>query len=78
MSTKHLCCIALLALVSGCAVGPNFHSPKAPAAAGYTTQPLTATASSPSVPGGEEQRFVKDMDIPAQWWALFESPTLNA
>jgi NodT family efflux transporter outer membrane factor (OMF) lipoprotein len=27
--------------------------------------------------GGEEQHFVKDMDIPKQWWALFESPPLN-
>lgn len=80
MSAKCFCCIAafsLLALVSGCAVGPDFHRPEAPAAAGYTAQPLTATASSPDVAGGEEQRFVKDMDIPRQWWALFESPPLN-
>ena len=28
--------------------------------------------------GGEEQRFVKDMEVPQQWWALFESPQLNA
>ena len=69
---------SLLALVSGCTVGPDFHRPKAPAAAGYTAKPLTATASSPNVPGGEEQRFVKDMDIPQQWWTLFESPPLNA
>ncbi len=81
MSVKFFCCIvacSLLALVSGCAVGPDFHRPEAPAAAGYTPQPLTATASSHNVPGGEEQRFVKDMDIPRQWWALFESPPLNS
>jgi NodT family efflux transporter outer membrane factor (OMF) lipoprotein len=66
-----------LALVSGCAVGPDFHRPEAPAAAGYTAQPPAATASSPDVAGGEEQRFVKDMDIPRQWWALFESAPLN-
>ncbi|MGA2026057.1 MAG: efflux transporter outer membrane subunit [Syntrophobacteraceae bacterium] len=81
MSAKCFCCIAacsLLALVSGCSVGPDFHRPEAPAAAGYTAQPLTATASSPNVAGGEEQRFVKDMDIPRQWWALFESPPLNS
>ena len=80
MSTRCFCCIAacsLLALVSGCVVGPDFHRPQAPAAAGYTAQPLTATASSPDVAGGEEQRFVKDMDIPRKWWALFESPPLN-
>ena len=81
MSAKYLCCIAafsLLLLVSGCAVGPDFHRPKAPAVDGYTPKPLAATASSPNVPGGEEQRFVKDMEIPQQWWALFESPQLNA
>ncbi|MGA3113909.1 MAG: efflux transporter outer membrane subunit [Syntrophobacteraceae bacterium] len=81
MSAKCFCCIAafsLLALVSGCAVGPDFHRPEAPAAAGYTVQPLAATASAPNVAGGEEQRFVKDMDIPQQWWTLFESAPLNA
>jgi len=75
MSAKCIRCIAacsLLALVSGCVVGPDFHRPEAPAAAGYTAQPLAATASSPNVAGGEEQRFVKDMDIPHQWWTLFE------
>jgi NodT family efflux transporter outer membrane factor (OMF) lipoprotein len=81
MSAKCICCIAvfsLLALVSGCTVGPDFHRPEVPAAAGYTAQPLTATASSPNVAGGEQQRFIKDMDIPQQWWALFESPPLNS
>jgi len=81
MSAKCFCCIAafsLLALVSGCAVGPDFHRPEAPAAAGYTAQPLAATASSPDVAGGREQRFVKDMDISRQWWVLFESPPLNS
>ncbi|MGO8944632.1 MAG: efflux transporter outer membrane subunit [Syntrophobacteraceae bacterium] len=81
MSAKYFSCIAacsLLALVSGCAVGPDFHRPEAPAAAGYTAQPPAPTASSPNVAGGEAQRFVKDMDIPRQWWTLFESPQLNS
>ncbi|MGO9017608.1 MAG: efflux transporter outer membrane subunit [Syntrophobacteraceae bacterium] len=81
MSAKCFCCVAafsLLALVSGCAVGPDFHRPEAPAAAGYTAQPFAPTASSPDVAGGEQQRFVKDMDIPQQWWTLFESAPLNA
>ena len=81
MSAKCICCIAvssLLALVAGCTVGPDFHRPKVPAAAGYTTQPLTAATSSANVAGGEEQRFIQDMAIPQQWWALFESPPLNS
>ena len=81
MSAKHLCCIAafsLSLLLSGCTVGPDFQRPKTPAVDGYTPKPLAATASAPNVPGGEEQRFVKDMEIPQQWWTLFESPQLNA
>jgi NodT family efflux transporter outer membrane factor (OMF) lipoprotein len=81
MLKKCFCCIAafsLLALLSGCLMGPNFHRPEAPAAAGYTDRPLTATASTPNVAGGEEQRFIEGMEIPRQWWALFESPPLNA
>lgn len=69
---------SLMMLVSGCAVGPDFHRPNPPDVKGYTTQPLTATASSPGVAGGEEQRFVENMHIPQQWWTLFESPPLNA
>ena len=81
MSAKYLCCIAafsLSLLLSGCTVGPDFQHPKTPAVDGYTPKPLAATASAPNVPGGEEQRFVKDMEIPQQWWTLFESPQLNA
>jgi len=70
---------ALLALASGCAVGPDFERPKAPEAAGYTRERLPEkTASSDGVPGGEEQKFVKDLDIPHQWWLLYRSPALNA
>jgi NodT family efflux transporter outer membrane factor (OMF) lipoprotein len=32
---------------------------------------------SASVQGGETQRFVGDMDIPGQWWTLFQSKPLN-
>jgi NodT family efflux transporter outer membrane factor (OMF) lipoprotein len=80
MSAKCICQIAVisvLALVSSCTVGPNFHRPEVPTKAGYTTQPLTSTSSA-DVAGGEEQRFVSGMDIPKQWWALFESPPLNS
>jgi NodT family efflux transporter outer membrane factor (OMF) lipoprotein len=29
------------------------------------------------VPGGDAQRFVMGLDIPSQWWTLFQSPKLN-
>jgi len=77
MAEKYFYCIALAFLISGCAVGPDFHRPQAPAGAGYTPQPLAPTSSA-NVAGGEEQRFIDGMDIPKQWWALFESPQLNS
>ena len=67
-----------LALVSGCSVGPDFHSPAAPAVDGYTRQPSIAKTASAETPGGEEQRFVTGQEIAHQWWMLYESPQLNA
>ena len=69
---------AVLALVSGCAVGPDFHSPAAPAVDSYTRQPSIAKTASAEIPGGEEQRFVNGQDIAHQWWMLYQSPQLNA
>src|SRR5450631_1761510 len=67
------------AILAACAVGPNFKAPAAPpnagfAPAGQMPAATTATAS----PGGEAQRFVDGMDIPGQWWTLFQSAPLNA
>ena len=70
--------LATVVLLSGCAVGPDFHRPTGPVVAGYTRQPLVATAASAGVAGGEEQSFVPNRDIPEQWWLLFQSPALNA
>jgi len=67
---------AIMFLV-GCAVGPDFQRPSAPAVEGYTPQPLPAQTVSVEVKGGEAQRFVRDMDIPGQWWSLFHSKPLN-
>ena len=63
-----------------CAVGPNFKRPAAPAATGYGAAETTSTTA-PA--GGIEaanppQHFVSGMDIPAEWWTLFQSPQLNA
>jgi NodT family efflux transporter outer membrane factor (OMF) lipoprotein len=66
-----------VALLTACAVGPDFQPPTAPAVSGYTPEPLAATASA-DVAGGQTQRFVEDMDIPAQWWAVYNSPELTA
>jgi NodT family efflux transporter outer membrane factor (OMF) lipoprotein len=64
--------------LNACAVGPDFERPGAPDAAGYTSQPLPAETVAANVPGGESQRFVQALDIPAKWWTLFHSEALNA
>ena len=64
-------------LLAGCAVGPNFKRPAAPPDTSYTAHPLQTTASTPNIAGGEAQRFVEGLDIPAKWWALFHSKPLN-
>ena len=67
---------ALALLLSGCAVGPDFVASAAPDVNGYTPERLTGTAGAP-VQGGASQRFVKDKDIPGEWWTLFHSRSLN-
>jgi NodT family efflux transporter outer membrane factor (OMF) lipoprotein len=64
-------------LLCGCAVGPKFKKPTAPANAGYTAAPLSTTSSTPGVSGGEAQQFVDGRDIPGEWWTLFHSRPLN-
>jgi NodT family efflux transporter outer membrane factor (OMF) lipoprotein len=73
-------CALALGIPAGCAVGPDFKPPAAPANAGFTPAGSTAPAATASAPleGGEAQRFVDGLDIPGQWWTLFESPELNA
>jgi len=66
------------ALTAGCAVGPTYDTPAAPANAGYAPSPLPESSSSAQVHGGEAQQLVNGRDIPFEWWQLFESPALNA
>ena len=64
-------------LLTGCAVGPNFRSSKAPSTNAYTATPLPEkTAAAPGI-GGAAQCFVPGQDIPAQWWTLFHSEALD-
>ncbi len=82
----------LAALAEGCAVGPRYHRPQAPANAGYAPTPLPQTSASAPIqdreipiPGAEipiqraeAQRLISGRDIPFEWWELFKSPQLNA
>jgi NodT family efflux transporter outer membrane factor (OMF) lipoprotein len=62
------------ALLSACAVGPDYSRPDLTKDAGYSSQPLPATATA----DGVSQRFANGQDIPGQWWQMFHSPELNA
>ena len=64
-------------LLAGCAVGPDFQRPAAPEVVGYTSEPLPEQTASVEVHGGEAQRLVQEMDIPGQWWTLFQSKPLS-
>lgn len=70
--------ISLSALMLGaCAVGPNFKRPAPPAAADYGSASAPAQTTASDSPDGTAQRFVADLDIPGQWWTLFQSPVLS-
>ena len=75
---RHLLAAVVALAVAGCAVGPDFKQPAAPDVSDYTAKPVTSTAATPDLSGGESQQFTRGGDIPADWWTLFHSPALNA
>jgi NodT family efflux transporter outer membrane factor (OMF) lipoprotein len=83
MAACRLCALALITAalaetVSGCAVGPHWRAPFAPADAGYTAQPLPEASSSAGIHGGEVQYLIAGRDIPFDWWTLFQCQALNS
>ena len=70
--------LGLLIVLSGCAAGPDFKRPDAPAATGYG--PASATQETESAPSahGAAQKFNPALDIPFEWWTLFHSAQLDA
>jgi len=75
----HFLLLLSAGVLNACAVGPDFKQPDAPQVSGFTEKPVPEKlASVPNVPGGSPQEFAKEEDIPAQWWALYQSPELDA
>ncbi|MGA7751119.1 MAG: efflux transporter outer membrane subunit [Gallionella sp.] len=68
---------ALVLLAAGCAVGPDFQRPAPPSVKGYTAEPLPAHPYPADAAAAQSQQFVEGLDIQAQWWTLFHSPSLN-
>lgn len=63
---------AVLAL-SGCAVGPDFQRPKAPADRAYSAEPSRKALTA----DGKSQYFVDGARVAADWWRLLRSPRLD-
>lgn len=64
-------------LASGCAAGPDFTRPAAPAATRYTADVLPAATAAATVAGGAAQHYVEGQAVSAQWWTVFGSDDLN-
>ena len=75
--TTSLGAVTIAVAITGCAVGPDFHRPPAPADTGYTREPLATQTAAINTRGGEAQHFVPERDIPGEWWTLFRSEPLN-
>jgi len=69
--------LVVAAVLSGCAVGPDFKRPAAPAARNYGSAPLQGETSSAPGTAGNAQRLVLGTDIPGEWWTLFRSEKLD-
>ncbi len=63
--------------LGACTLGPNFLSPDAPNTDRYLADQQPTELTSAPIPGGEAQRIVQNLDIPGQWWGVFQSPPLN-
>ncbi len=63
--------------LAACAVGPNFHSPTPPRDSDYGRAPGSGETAAAAGPAGVAQHFDTGLDIPADWWTLFQSAALN-
>ena len=74
-SKRRTISLAAVAVLSSCAVGPNFHQPKPPDASGYLhpssdTAPVLAQAQ-------DVQNVSPGAELSGEWWRLFHSPPLD-
>ena len=65
-----------LLLLAACSHEP-VRAPQIPPVEQYTQGPVVTRLSGADAPGVPAQELVPGKDIPAQWWSLFRSPTLD-
>ncbi len=61
--------------LAGCALGPDFHRPEAPAGESVLNNKDRPTASLEA--DGHSQHFDKQADLPAKWWGRFGSKEID-
>jgi NodT family efflux transporter outer membrane factor (OMF) lipoprotein len=66
---------AMVSLLTGCIVGPDFDQPKAPDTKGYTEEGIPETRFANAKE--KEQRFVLGKKVTGDWWQLFHMQSLN-
>ena len=64
--------------LAGCALGPEFRRPSAPAGEGYTAGGQPEETASADGEAGAAQRFVSGAALPDRWWESFKCEALNA
>lgn len=76
-SAQIIAALALPLWLAGCAVGPDYKRPDAPAVDRYTPAPLPAATTDAATPGGDAQQFLAGRDVPARWWTSFGNDELS-
>ena len=65
------------AILAGCVVGPDYRAPEPPSTRTYTAEPQTPSTETAPGKAGIAQHFNSTVDIPAQWWMIFQSTQLD-
>ena len=69
--------LAAVALLAGCAVGPDFRAPEPPVTQQYTRDAAPATTAAAAGPAGDAQTFASSPHTLQRWWTEFGSEPLD-
>ncbi len=70
--------LALIAVLAGCAAGPDFQRPAPPVSEAYSAHADNALVTPVPSAVDSAQRVVPGMPVAAEWWRSFGSPRLDA
>ena len=75
---RALTSLALVGLLAGCAVGPDFKRPEAPTTSKYTVATMPAQTALSTIPLGEVQTLRVGREVSSEWWHSLGSYRLDA